>query len=61
LEAGWLWFADLSCKRTGFIVTGNFLREAYGMSTGRASALIDQLEAAGAITKKDENGRRRVV
>jgi len=41
----------------------NAKKLAYLMSIsyGRASALIDQLEAAGVISPKDANGRRKVV
>lgn len=42
--------------------SAQLLREALGISYGRASALIDQLEAAGVITAPDPiTHRRRVV
>lgn len=54
--------ADLSHHLTGFIVTTRWLCDNHeGMTVGRASALIDQLEAAGVISKPDVNGRRHVV
>jgi len=43
------------------IVTAKTIRYRFGITHGRASALIDQLEAAGIISKKEDNKPRRVL
>jgi DNA segregation ATPase FtsK/SpoIIIE-like protein len=45
----------------GTLATANVLRLSLGISYGRASALIDQLEAAGIISAPDEKTHRRHV
>jgi DNA segregation ATPase FtsK/SpoIIIE-like protein len=42
-------------------VTTQGIRNRFEMTYGKASALIDQLEREGIITKKDKDGRRYVV
>ena len=44
----------------GMRITTRILAARMGISYGRASALIDQLEAEGNI-RKEANGTRRVV
>lgn len=51
----------LSHRLVGTTINADHLRIRFKITQGRASALIDQLEAAGVITKKDKGGRRHVV
>jgi len=48
-------------KSTGETVTARWLHDNIGTTLGRASMLIDQLEAAGIISPKEDGKPRRVL
>lgn len=47
--------------KSGELIRAEGIALYLGTTYGKGSALIDQLEAEGVITKKDVNGRRHVV